>query len=174
MTKFLLAAALLLLSFTASAAAPTSDLNLPGERWIAGFNSYICDAFKPSVVRPEAYETLNVNFEKISTDITLDNVLLIATFQEEGRLCRYSALLLADNAAFTAKLMSSQAFAPANDSQCLAGKALLDQQLAQFPYLYYGHPHHLALVLPFTDAEKICGAGTSTVAVDFVLKAKVQ
>lgn len=158
-----------------SAMAADGDLVLPGEKWVAGLDSYICQPFQPSVARPEAYEAMDLQFERLSTDSTLDNVLLVATYKEDGADCRYSAILFADNAAFTVKHLDSKAYAPNGGSTCAAGKALIDSQFAgTVQYHYYGHPHHIALVLPFADAEKVCGAGATTIAPDFVLKKRIQ
>lgn len=173
MIRSILAAVSLVL-VSSAAMANEGDLTLPGERWVTKFDNYICNAFQPSVQRPADYEALDVKFEKASSDRTLSNVILVANFKVNGATCRYSAILLGDKKAFTAQLVTSKAYAPNEDADCTIGKNLLDSQLAQFPYLYYGHPHHIGFVLPFADAEQICGAGATNVVVDFVLAGRIQ
>jgi hypothetical protein len=168
-----------LVLFSLIAALPASmafaaegDLTLPGEKWIAKFDKYVCAAFGPVAARPEALERLNVQFEQLTTDSTLDNGLLLATFEENGKACRYNAIVLADNAASTIRLVDSKAYSPAGDSGCETGKAILDHSLRSIDYLYYGHPHNLALMLPDVGAGGVCNGG-KVVGANFVVKGKV-
>lgn len=170
MKKFVLMAALALLT-AAFAGANEGDLVLPGERWLGKFDKYICAAFGAAVERPAAFEAFNVNFEQVTTDYSLDNVLLKASFEENGVYCRYSALLFADNAAFTIQLVESKAYAPAGGS-CENGKALLDTALTFNEYLYYGHPHNAAIMVSVPGATEVCGQ--DRVGVNFVLKGRLQ
>jgi hypothetical protein len=168
MKKMILASLLALLSVSSFAAE--GDLVLPGARWYGNFKNYICAAFGPSVAQPSTHSDFKVTFEKITTDYTLDNGLITATFEEDGALCRYSALVFADNDASTIILVNSKAFAPAGDSNCAEGKAVLDSNFETLnPYLYYGHPHNLAIMAPIAGAETICGAGATAVGVNFVM-----
>jgi len=153
------------------AAANEGDLVLPGERWIAKFDKYVCAAFGAAVARPAAFEDFNVNFEQITTDYTLDNVLLKASFEENGVYCRYSAFLFADNAKHTVQLVESKAYAPNGGSDCAAGKALLDKALDFNDYLYYGHPHNAAIMVSVPGAEAVCGQ--NLIGVNFVVKGRV-
>ncbi len=157
-----------------SSFANTGDLVLAGEKWIAKFDKYICAAFTPAVARPQAFESLNVVFEQITTDMTLDNGLIKATFEEEGKACRYNAILFADNAASTSRLVESKAYAPADGSECAAGKALLDAAFAANDYLYYGHPHNLAFMVPGVGAQALCGDTAQVVGVNFVVKGRIR
>lgn len=129
--------------------AQTADLVLPGAKWIAKFDKYICAAFGESVPRPRNLENFSVNFDEITTDSTLDNALLKATFVENGKSCRYNAILFADNNAQSSQLVQSIAYNPEGNGSayldCAGGKAVLDQALASTKYLYYGHPHNLHL-----------------------------
>ena len=163
--------ALCLLAVASTAQAET-DLTLPGEKWIAQFNKYICSETGPAVAAPAALTERNVVFEQITTDQTLDNVLLKATFVEAGVSCRYNAILFADNAARQSRLVESKAYAPAADGTCNDGKALLDRALASTDYLYYGHPHNVALLLPDVGGEAVC-EGAETVGVNFIVRGRV-
>lgn len=156
----------------AASFAAEGDLELPGERWLAKFDRYVCD-YDKATVQPAELADLKVTFEKASTDYSLDNVLLLATFEDKGVACRYSALLLADNAAFSSRLVESKAF-NAQGADCSAGKAVLDRNLAANNYLYYGHPHRIAIMMPVADAEAVCGAGKNTIGVEFVLSGRKQ
>lgn len=162
---------------TASSFATISDLSLPGEKWIAKFNGYVCDDKGASVRRPAALETINVNFERMTTDMTLDNALLKATFEENGQTCRYNVILFADNAARTSTIVQSIAFLPEGGAtayrDCAKGKAVLDAAFAHNEYLYYGHPHNLAFMLPGVGSEELCN-GSGTVGAAFVVAGKIQ
>lgn len=171
MRKFVLLSLLAVVPTSLSFAAE-GDLTLPGEKWLAKFDKYVCAAFGPAVTRPEALERMNVQFAQITTDSTLDNGLVLATFEENGKACRYNAIVLADNAASTIKLVDSKAYAPAGDSGCETGKAVLDDALRAVDYLYYGHPHNLALMLPGVGAEGVCNGG-QVIGANFVVKGKV-
>jgi hypothetical protein len=155
-----------------SAIAAEGDLTLPGERWYARFERFVCEsgAFQPGSARtPATLAAMNVKFERISSDRSLDNVLLLASFEEKGTACRYSAILFADNAKRTAKLVESKAFASSGSVSCAEGKRKLDGYLADMNYLYYGHPHHAALMMPVEDAQSICGGNETAVGADFVV-----
>ncbi len=165
----LLATALL----ATSALASDEDLTLPGERWLATFDKYICAAFGPEAEQPEGYASLNVKFEQLTTDHSLDNGLIKATFEENGVLCRYSALVLADNAAATIKLVESKAYAPSKQANCADGRAVVDQTLEDNSYLYYGHPHNLAIMVPVSGAANVCGSDATAVGVNFVVKGRI-
>ena len=156
----------------ASIAHAETDLTLPGEKWIAQFNKYICSETGPAVEAPAALAERGFVFEQITTDATLDNVLLKATFNEAGVSCRYNAILFADNATRQSRLVESKAYAPAADGACAEGKALLDAALASADYLYYGHPHNVALLLPKVGGESVC-EGAETVGVNFVVRGRI-
>jgi len=158
--------------------AQAGDLTLPGERWLATFDKYVCAAFGESVTRPQALERLNATFEQLTTDSTLDNVLLKATFEENGKTCRYNAILFADNAAQAYTLVQSIAYDPAGGGSsyrdCGAGKAVLDGALSGHKYLYYGHPHNVALMMTGVGAEAVCGSGAPVIGANFVVKGIVK
>lgn len=167
-------AAFLMTSLSGVGLATEDELTIPGEKWLAQFNGYVCSETVPAAQRPASLEGLDVQFEQITTDATLDNVLLKATFMEDGKLCRYNAVLLADNAAKTTVIVESKAFAPTLDSECAAGKDLLDNSLQQNSYLYYGHPHNVAIMLPVEDASALCGDGAESVGANFVVKGRIS
>lgn len=171
MKKFI-AASLLSIASLSSAIANEGDLVLAGEKWIASFKNYNCAAFGQPVSAPAAFQKLNVVFEKITTDATLDNGLLKATFTEGGASCRYNAILFADNAASTIRLVDSKAYAPAKNSDCAEGKRMIDSALEANNYLYWGHPHNLTIMAPALGAEAVCGNGL--VGINFVVSGRVQ
>lgn len=156
---------------TVSAFAAEGDLELPGEKWLSRFDRYVCD-YDKATSAPKALAELKVNFERMSSDQTLDNALLLANFEENGVACRYSAILLADNAAFTSRLVDSKAFSVDGTADCARGKAVLDAAFANNTYLYYGHPHRLALMMPVEGAEAVCGEGKTLVGAEFVVTGK--
>ncbi len=163
----ILALLTLLAPFAASA---DGDLTLPGERWYSKFDRYVCNPMQEgTAVTPSELSAIDVNFLRLTTDRSLDNVLLLATFTENETTCRYSALLFADNAAQRARLLQSKAYAPDERSLCASGKALLDRLLGDVKYLYYGHPHRVALMMETADAQNICGASMNAVGVDFLV-----
>lgn len=160
------------LLISASAFATEGDLVLAGEKWKSTFKNYNCAAFGAAVSRPASHEALDVVFETVTTDSTLDNGLLKATFKVEGKTCRYNAFLLADNAAATIRLVSSKAYAPAEDADCAAGKQVLDAELESNNYLYWGHPHNLTIMVPSTNAREVCGG--DFLGVNFVVTGRVR
>lgn len=174
MKKLVLSAFAMNLILAFPAFAQAGDLTLPGEKWLATFDKYVCEAFGEPVTRPQALERLNATFERLTTDSTLDNVLLKATFEENGKTCRYNAILFADNAAQTYTLVQSIAYDPAGAGSsyrdCSAGKAVLDNALSGHPYLYYGHPHNVALMMTGVGAEAICGSGAQAIGANFMVK----
>ena len=161
-----------------SSFAAAGDLVLPGEKWIAKFDKYVCAAYGQAVARPQSLEQFKVTFEQITTDSTLDNALLKASFEENGKPCRYNAILFAENTAQTSQLLQSIAFSPNGGPttyrDCIAGKAVLDNALLNNKYLYYGHPHNLALMMPGVGTEAVCGEGSFAVGANFVVKGKIK
>lgn len=170
MKKFVAAALLSLMSL--SSFANEGDLVLAGEKWIASFKGYNCAAFGQPVAAPSAFARMNVVFEKITTDSTLDNGLIKATFTERGAVCRYNAFLFADNAAATIRLVDSKAYAPAKNANCAEGKRIIDAALEANNYLYWGHPHNLTIMAPVTGAQAVCGNGL--IGINFVVSGRVQ
>lgn len=162
----------LALLISSQAFAQTGDLTLPGEKWVASFNGYVCDASGNKVTAPKAFSDINVKFERMTTDSTLDNGLIKATFEEEGKACRYSAIIFADNALKTSRLVQSKAYAVADDSDCQAGKDVIDAAFEHNDYLYYGHPHNLAFMAPVAGASDVC-EGASLVGVNFVVSGRI-
>ena len=151
-----------------------SDLVLEGERWLAKSTGYVCNAFEETVERTPGHERFNVQFSQLSTDYTLDNVLVKASFDQGGSNCSYSVLLFADNANETVKFVESRAFALNGDSNCLEGKDMLDKQFALNKYLYWGHPHHVSIVVPDEGSASVCGPGATHIAIDFTLSGRVR
>ncbi|MES2527321.1 MAG: hypothetical protein V4598_09540 [Bdellovibrionota bacterium] len=158
--------------FSFSAFATEGDLTIPNQKWKSTFKNYNCAAFGPAIEVPASHRGLDVKFETITTDSTLDNGLLKASFTEGGKACRYSAILLADNAAATIRIVESKAFAPVDDSTCAAGKAILDRNLEANNYLYWGHPHNLTILAPSEDAQALCGS--DYVGINFVVTGRIE
>ncbi len=146
-----------------------SDLTLEGERWEAKHTGYKCGAFSDQADAPLSHQDFDVQFEVLRTDKSLDNGLLLASFKVDNSTCRYSAILFADNSASTIKLVKSKAYAIQNDVDCSEGKEILDTQLADNEYLYWGHPHHVTIMFPANSAEVTCGEGSSHVGLDFTV-----
>lgn len=157
-----------------SAVTQAQDLTLPGERWIAKADGYICAAYGADVGAPALHSELDIQFENLKTDRSLDNGLLTATFIEEGAVCRYSALLFADNGASTIKLVDSKAYSVDGTSDCIVGKELLDRQLEFNDYLYWGHPHRATIMVPSESAQALCGAGSTHVGINFLALGLIQ
>lgn len=169
MNRFLLA-----LVFSSTLFAADGDLTLPGERWLAQFNGYICAAFTSFVEKPASHSEIQVQFESIKSDHSLDNILLKGSFTEGNTECSYTAILLADNAASTAKLVESRAVALDAGGSCEEGKRLLDSQLESNDYLYYGHPHNAAIMLPDATAKEVCGESATHIGINFVVKGLIK
>jgi hypothetical protein len=163
----------LLLTVSLSAFAQEADLVLAGEKWLAKHTGVVCAAFTPTVALPAGFANIDVKFEKITTDMTLDNGLIKATFVENGNLCRYNALLLADNTASTIRLVESKAYsATKKNADCSNGKSVLDAALESNDYLYYGHPHNLAIMVEVEGTEAVCN-GSKLIGINFVVAGKV-
>ncbi len=161
-----------LLIFSASIFAQ-SDLELPEAKWIAKSSGIVCNAYAPTNSKPLSHEEFNISFEEITTDSTLDNGLIKVTFQEAGHECRYSALMFADNEGQTIKLVESRAYALDGAAGCVEGKKLLDEQLKFNKYLYWGHPHHLSVMIPESSASEICGADAVSIGIDFTVTGRI-
>lgn len=155
--------------------AQANDLVLPGEKWLAKFDKFVCSTTSGSIKRPDVLEQYQVGFEQITTDATLDNGLVKVAFKENGQTCRYSAILFADNAAFTIRLVESHVYAVGStlSSYCEGGRQMLDKALARNDYLYYGHPHNLAIMMPGLGSEEVCSGG-KVIGANFVVKGLVK
>lgn len=153
--------------------ANITDLTLPGERWLAKFTAFVCqDGNTQTASVPAELAEKNVVFGRATTDITLDNLLVKATFEENGVLCNYSTLLFADNSANTVKLVQSVAHANGDEALCASGKTTLDNLLSFNSYKYlHGRA---AIFIPAVDAAEQCGEGNSTVGIHFQVTGKIQ
>jgi hypothetical protein len=161
------------LSLSSAFAAPNEDLTLPGERWMSKFTAYVCDDGNTQTQTiPADFAAWNVQLATATTDYSLDNLLIKGTFSEEGSVCKYSALVFADNTGKTAKLVDSRAYAIEGTSACANGKAFLDSALAFNNYKYlHGRA---AIYVPASDAAAQCGAGATTVGLHFQVTGKIQ
>ncbi len=172
MKKMIFASAMTILSTAAAFALPAKDLTLPGAKWIAQFDKFVCAAYGEAVAAPKALAQLNIRFENMVSDASLDNAIVTAEFDANGATCRYNAILLADNNEQTAELVQSIAYNKADTAtaylDCKAGKEIIDAGFkAKSKYLYYGHPHNLSLMLPGLGAESACGS--DVVGANFVV-----
>ena len=166
--KKMVLALMMILPFAQAQA--NQDLVLESERWLAKFTAYVCADGNTQVATPAELASKNVVFTTASADYSLDNILLKATFEENGAVCRYSTLLFADNTGFTIKLVESKAFSEDGSSDCAAGKAALDTLLAFNPYKYlHGRA---AVYVPVADAAALCGA--DTVGIHLQVTGRVQ
>lgn len=172
MKKVILGSFLAALSIT-SVFATEGYLTLPGERWEAKFTAYVCaDGNTQTASVPADFAAKNIVFGRATTDMSLDNLLLKATFEENGVACNYSALIFADNAAWTAKLVDSKAYAANGGSECLEGKAFIDSILEFNAYKYlHGRA---AIFVPAVDAASQCGAEATTIGLHFQVTGKIQ
>lgn len=170
MKKMILAGAFAALTLT-SAFANDGDLTMAGERWATKFTSFVCgDGNVEAAAVPTDFAGYNIQLSTMTTDYSLDNYLMKGTFTENGNVCRYSAILLADNAAWTIALVESKAYS-AEGTSCEQGKAVLDSALADNKYAYlHGRA---AIFAPVAGAEASCGAGATTVGLHFKVTGKL-
>ncbi len=173
MKKIALTAFVALFSMASAFAQDVRDLSLPGEKWVAKHTGYVCSTSTTATAIPTELDALKVKFERITTDSTLDNGLIKASFEENGVACRYNAIVFADNAASTMKLVESKAYSVVDGSECAVGKAVIDILLIENDYLYYGRPHNLAIMIPSASAEAICGAGAEFVGINFIVSGRI-
>lgn len=170
MKKMILASVFAALSLT-TAIANDGDLSMPGERWATKFTGFVCgDGNVQAQSVPTEFAAYNIQLSTMTTDYSLDNYLVKGAFVEEGVTCRYSAILLADNAAWTIKLVDSKAYS-AEGASCSAGKAVIDSALADNKYVYlHGRA---AIWSPVVGAEASCGAGAAVVGLHFQVTGKL-
>ena len=164
------------LSFGTLNAAASDDLKLPGERWLTAGAGYVCENNKEiSISTPDAFADINLKFDKLSTDYSLDNVLLTATFDENGEQCRYSAILFADNAARTIRLVESKSYGVESGIDCVMGQSLLDHALEpENDYLYWrGSAKHVTILIDTAETTDLC-TEHSRVGLDFIFKGRKQ
>lgn len=151
-----------------------TDLSIPGEKWLGKFTGYICQPFTENVEAPKTHRDLKVKFESVVTDSTLDNGVLKATYEVNGSVCRYSAIMFADNAASTIKLIESKAYSLTTGVDCSIGKTVLDDQLAPInDYFYYGHPHNMTVMVETVEGREFCGENATHVGVNFVVAGRI-
>lgn len=155
-----------------SAFANDGDLTIPGERWVGKFTGFVCgDGNVQATVAPAEFAAKNIVLGRMTTDYALDNGVIKATFEENGVTCNYSAIMFADNAAWTLKRVESKAYSLNGGSECLEGKAVLDSALEFNKYVYlHGR---IAIWSPVAGAEVSCGAGAETVGLHFQVTGKL-
>ncbi len=151
--------------------AKANDLKIPGEKWIAKSSGYVCGAYGNKIQLNSAKK---LKFKQITTDRTLDNGLLKASFIEGSGICNYSAIMYADNSAQTIALVESKAYAVRGESDCSKGKKFLDKILDFNKYHYWGHPHHLTIMVKDKNAHKHCGENSTHIGIDFTVTGRIQ
>jgi len=171
MKKIILASVFAALSLT-TAIANDGDLTMPGERWATKFTGFVCgDGNVQATAVPTDFANYNVQLATMTTDFSLDNYLIKGSFQENNVTCKYSAILLADNAAKVIRLVESRAFSTVDGSECGGGKAIIDSALADNKYVYlHGRAAIWATV---NGAEASCGANATTVGLHFQVTGKI-
>lgn len=172
MKSILILSTFVVLSLT-TAFASVGDLTLPDARWVGKFTAYVCDqnGNVKTEKAPTAFAEKDVVFGAIYTDYSLDNVLVKATFTEDGVACNYSALIFADNAGWTAALVDSKAYSPTAGSECLQGKTVIDAALKFNKYAYlHGR---VAIFSAVPGSEVACGADAKEVGLHFQATGKL-
>ena len=145
-------AALALLSTLTSA----NDLTIPGERWLGEFDGFRCAAYGSFVATPASYDAMGLEITQMTTDMSLDNGLIKATYLDGSSECRYSAVVFADNSAKTIELVESKAYAVDGVAECSAGKELLDKQFKLTNYIYWAG--RVLVMVQDASAPDLCGA----------------
>lgn len=165
-------AALMTLSMT-SAFAQDSDLILADERWLAEFTTFVCeDGNAKALQAPAELEKFSVQFGRLTTDFSLDNVLIKAVFIENNVECKYSAIMFADNAAWTISLVDSKAYSVNGTVGCEAGKAALDSVLSFNPYKYlHGRA---AIYVAAENAQTACGVDADSIGIHFQARGRLN
>ncbi len=155
---------------------PHEDLVLDGARWAGKPTGFVCSSDTAQLVSaPSDYASIGLKFESAVTDYTLDNGLVVGTFSpEEGTTCRYSARILADNAASTLKLIESRAYASEGEASCAEGKALVDAAFESDRYIFKERGHMLTVLAPNANAAEVCGEGAETIGIQFTLAGKIN
>jgi hypothetical protein len=171
MKKIILASVFAAISLTTTQAS-VGDLTMPGERWATKFTGFVCgNGNVEAAAVPVDFAAYDIKLATMTTDFSLDNYLVKGAFFENGATCRYSAILLADNAAKTIALVESRAFSEVDGSECLGGKAVLDSALAANSYVYlHGRA---AIWSQVNGADAACGAGATTVGLHFQVTGKI-
>jgi hypothetical protein len=154
-----------------AAAAQTGDLTLPGERYSAPFDRYICSSFdETGVAEPAAITANGVVFEKLTSDAGLDNFLLVLTYASGDATCRYSAIIQPTATRGIAARTESLAYSTSEGVDCSAGKDYLDAWTGSLPYAYFerrGQPVQVSLGLPLDGLESQCGEGATKIGIVF-------
>ena len=161
--KKMILAALFAVTALSNTFAQSADLVLDGERWLAKWTAYVCDDGHTQATEvPAELAEYNVEFNHLGADYSLDNIIVKASYEENGVACSYSAILFADNAAWTVELVESRGL-PVND--CANGKAVIDSVLEFNSYKYlHGRA---AIFVPFSNAEKACNDGSGKIGIHF-------
>ena len=111
-----------------------------------------------------------MNFTGLITNNARNAAKLDATFVQDGNVCNYEALVIADELGF-AELTQSVAYSLEDASiDCQLGKADLDEVAAKFRFAEWGR-YHVAALLDDSEVNPVCTTGLY--AIDFVLTGRI-
>jgi hypothetical protein len=155
------------------AQAAEGDLILPGARFLANFDRFICNDFaEEGVPLPSSLEGLGLKFDQLQVDGMTVAALITADFEENGQACRYSALLQR-GARSTLNLKESKAFAADAATTCESGKAVIDALVTKMSFSVTKPINFIGLRIPAVDAA-VCGEGAKGVKIVFARDRSVR
>jgi hypothetical protein len=164
---------LALLAPQAQSYAAEGDLILPGARFLAHFDRFICNDFaEAGVGLPESLEGFGLEFDQLQVDGMTVAALLTANFEENGTACRYSALLQRGSRS-SLNLKESKAFSPAAETDCEAGKALIDALVTKMTFSVTKPINFIGLRVPAVNTTA-CGEGAKGVKIVFARDRSVK
>lgn len=153
--------------------AAEGDLVLPGARFLANFDRFICNDFsEEGVPMPNSLQGFGLQFDQLQVDGMTVAALITANYEENGQACRYSALL-ARGARSALNLKESKAFSADAASSCEAGKAVIDALVAKMTFSVTKPINFIGLRVPAVDAS-VCGEDAKGVKIVFARDRSVK
>jgi hypothetical protein len=153
--------------------AAEGDLVLPGARFLANFDRFICNDFaEEGVALPASLEGFGLKFDQLQVDGMTVAALITANFEENGQVCRYSGLLQR-GARSSLNLKESKAFSTGADITCESGKAVIDALVAKMTFSVTKPINYIGLRVPAVNAEA-CGADAKGVKIVFARDRSVK
>lgn len=143
------------------ALAHDRDLSIEYAYYNTEYLKTTCGETTGDAVEVASFNDANLKYEKLVVGITLEETLLIATYNaKDGVSCRYNAIFSMDKRKWvrTISLKQSQAFSEDgnSDASCEEMKSYLDSKLAFTPYkIDYDY---LGIVLKDVDSS-VCANG---------------
>lgn len=169
MKTLLLALAL----FSSQAFAVEGDLVLPGARFLANFDRFICNDFaEEGVPLPSSLDGFGLKFDQLQVDGMTVAALITANFEENGQACRYSALLQR-GARSTLNRKESKAFSTRADITCEDGKAKIDAIVTKMTFSVTKPINFIGLRIPAVDTA-VCGGDAKGVKIVFARDRSVK